>query len=86
MGESENNILAYARDHSDKLEASAAKPGLVTSKATAIRAFWALSCKIQVFSLILAFSEAMLQQVLYGFSSDALPNDILKHIVTNIER
>lgn len=78
---------AFAKEHSDHVEAQIVKPGLITSTATLTRA--ASSALLKGLSLMVGFiqsltvqeiSAAMLSQVVNGFEKDVLGTDDLKRI------
>ncbi|CAH0055324.1 unnamed protein product [Clonostachys solani] len=86
-GETESKVEAFAKEHSDHVEAQIVKPGLITSTATLTRA--ASSAFLKGLSLMVGFiqsltvqeiSAAMLSQVVNGFEKDVLGTDDLKRI------
>ncbi|OIW28213.1 NAD(P)-binding protein [Coniochaeta ligniaria NRRL 30616] len=77
-GQTENQILAFAAEHPGQIEASAAKPGLITTPGRPIASMFARMAswtgKVPYIDLGV-IATAMLDQVINGFESDALLND-----------
>lgn len=83
QGETENRVLAFAAEHPGEVEASAAKPGLITAPGRPLmsifaRAAGAVGAVPNIGRAVLV--TAMLEQVTKGFESDALLNDDLVRI------
>ncbi|VUC26786.1 unnamed protein product [Clonostachys rosea] len=86
-GETESKVDAFAKEHSDHMEAQVVKPALITSTATFTRG--AAHVVLKGLSSVLGFiqyvtvqeiSAAMLSQVVNGFEKDVLSSDELQRM------
>ncbi|KIW24019.1 uncharacterized protein PV07_09758 [Cladophialophora immunda] len=82
-GETENQVLAFASSHPGEIEATVAKPGLITQPGSIfhwLRAtlLWFVASLPSV--TVVDVSAAMLDQVLNGFEKDPLQNQDLVRI------
>ncbi|MCJ1473565.1 hypothetical protein MMC13_002216 [Lambiella insularis] len=82
-GETENEVLEFARQHEKEIEACVAKPGLITASGQILKTIsaTALNYTMSVPSLdVREISAAMLHQVAHGFEKEPLENDDLVRI------
>ncbi|OAL35032.1 hypothetical protein AYO20_05747 [Fonsecaea nubica] len=82
-GETENQVLAFVSSHPGKIEATVAKPGLITQPGSIYH--WLRSTLLWfVISLpsisVVEIAAAMLDQVVNGFEKDPLMNEDLVRI------
>lgn len=83
-GETENQVLAFAGEHKDDVDACVVKPGLITDSTTAWRSVVATVVHSGVSPIAgistTAVVAAMLDQVIHGFEKESLMNDELVSI------
>ena len=80
-------MLAFAQQHPGEVEAAVARPGLITSTATALRAVWGSALRWSGLGASISLEElaaAMLEQAICGFETDTLTNDNLRRIGRNV--
>lgn len=86
-GEAENQLLAFAAEHPGEVEASAAKPGLITAPGKLMTSIFARAASFT--GVVPSIDRgvivtAMLDQVISGFESDTLLNDDLVRIAKGV--
>jgi hypothetical protein len=82
-------VLDFAVKHKDKVEATVAKPGLISAPGKYLWNAWIsiISVTMSVPSIDLRdISAAMLNQVVHGFEKDPLMNDDLVRIAKGINK
>jgi len=87
QGETENQVLVFAAEHPGEVEASAAKPGLITTPGRPITSIFARAASAVGFVPCIdraAMVTAMLDQVTNGFESDTLMNDDLVRLAKGL--
>jgi hypothetical protein len=83
QGETETQVLAFASEHQEDIEASIVRPGLITAPGEIKRNLMAFAVKTIISAPTISVAEvaaAMLDQAVSGIEKDTLDNGDLVRI------